>query len=68
MSTDTELYKTLQLSNDDHFLSFIRLLRPQHVNGIAQKLIDDRLAKLGYQIEYGCCGTNKVLKLPRRTI
>ena len=66
MSTD--LYKTLQLSNDDDFLSFIRLLPPYAVDSIAKKLIDDRLATMGYQIEFGCCGTNSFKKLLRREI
>lgn len=66
MSTD--LYKKLQLSNDNEFLGFVKHIKPHHVDSISKKLIDDRLAMLGYQIEFGCCGTNSFKKLHRREI
>jgi len=62
MSQETETLKHLQLSSDSDFLTLARFMRPQHLTEITKTVLEDRLAKLGYTIEYGCCGTNHIKK------
>lgn len=56
----TEQYKIIQLSGDTEFLNYVRLIRINELDSIAKQLLEDRLAKLGKVIEYGCCGTNRI--------
>ena len=60
---NTELYKKLQLSGNDEFLKLVRYIKPYNVDDIAKKIIDDRLATLGYAFDYGCCGQNIIRRL-----
>jgi hypothetical protein len=59
---ETELLKHLQLSSDEQLLTLARFIRPYDLTEIHMSVLEDRLAILGYNIEYGCCGNNKITK------
>ena len=59
---ETEQLKKLQLSSDDDFIVLARFTRLVDHTDITKSVMEDRLAKLGFTIEYGCCGTNHIHK------
>ena len=59
---ETEQLKHIQLSSDEKFLTLARFTRLVDLTDIAKTVLEDRLSRLGYTIEYGCCGVNHINK------
>ena len=56
------MQRELRNMNDIDFMTYVRLYRREHLNIEQLLYINDRLKRLGYTIEYGCCGTNNIRK------
>lgn len=58
--------KLVRDSNDEEFIMFARFVRYATVPKWEEKLLFDminqRLAKHNLRMEWGCCGTNQILK------
>lgn len=52
----------MQTLNDKDFLKYVRTLRYGSISQDDFDYIERRLKDMGYVIEYGCCGTNRIIK------
>jgi len=57
------MQENLRTLDDISFITHVRLLRRESLNLTELIYIKERLKKLGYNIEYGCCGTNNIRKI-----
>lgn len=59
--------KMITETNDQEFISYCMYVRdftiPKQDFKIITRLIVDRCKKLGYEFNFGCCGTNILVRL-----
>lgn len=62
----TDELKHIKLASDVEFLEYVKYLRTWKYNKLDNEIlmteINQRLDTLGYTLEIGCCGTNKLHK------
>jgi hypothetical protein len=56
---------TWQTLNDEDFIQIARYIRDDMVTDLDKNYIESRLKVLGYEMDYGCCGRNRLKMIPR---
>lgn len=53
-------------ASDEHFLVWLNYLRPNNIERwefkILNTMIQNRIDRMGYTFEWGCCGSNQIRK------
>ena len=62
---ENEVLKRVLLSNDVEFMTYVKWLRHTEINDTILHSINERMNKLGYTFEIGCCGKNNIRKIEK---
>jgi hypothetical protein len=57
----------IQNTSDELFLGFLQYLRPYQFEDweykLCMRMIEERVQKMGYTFEFGCCGRNTIRRI-----
>ena len=68
MNNRADQLKIIQSANDGEFLTWARFVRQEDIDSVTQHAINNRLERLGLELEYGCCGTNHLRNKERKKL